>query len=1345
MKEEKKNWLIYFPEHLLKQVYSSNIYNEKDIEQDERLFQEIDFSDDDRIVMLYNFYKMYYFYYLVKYKESYLLWKIFNWYKDKLIDFKKKILFIENKFESQLETENNSFSRMWLKNWFSLKIRDKSKELSINFLDKFYYKYYKTIEQWKDISYIKKSFLTIIKELDITSFYWSDNIEYYWEEKKIFNYANPVYRINLNEFKDMDEFVIQRNLDLMLLLITKQKTADIFINDKRYLSSIREIDVQECDIDKVLKNLINGIGFVINNEKKILLKQYLEKYRLQLWKYETELNEILEKKLKKLKPLKKSQCFCLKFCNFCESIFNIYKKKDSKIDGINLDNLIETLFKDWTDSKDYLELLKKLPQNKSSYDGNQKLLLKNKLSDIDFSNIKNDSDNKKSKISNIKIIFNKLNIILILFKHSLDKKSLNMFKQNINEIYLLILNDSLPKRDRFNLYYNILNLFHTIMDFEPVFVDNIFKQFKCKEDYNIPSILKYAENWNYLVSWYRWTGKTSFIKNMVDEHNQNSEEQIIPIIINLPFIEANKDSKEKLDKTFILNNIIIALKKEIDEHHYKISNFSKTKIYEQYQRVFFDVKEKNEHNLKASSNIYHIKLMNVIIFIISIILLFWIFYYLLNKISIASISAFLLSKDLHTISDFINSNKEKVLWTLSFLPSLIISFFIQKYSSERIYTKSIEKLYNENLDEYNFKKIIESLYLRRTFFDNLKIFYYKVIDFIKWLYRYKLGGNISILNISLIYTSLSIILLLIMNLVYDPKKIMNISLLKNNLLADINTGFSNRNFEFNHSIIYSIILIWFILITLFIIYYTYTKYYRVNKYKLLFIFDELDKNYCNSGISAWSKINSLIELISSFKSLFFETTWALFFFITDKEIYDHYVENEKDKEDSLFQNIFSKIIYFSIPNINEFNLNYSIKSNLDLDKYRDSLYLANPNWRWAKFNINEVIKNNKITNIYNTDIKENWLFINVQKLKINRRDNSLYNIKENWTQNSLNEDYEGKISSIFRDLSLLTNNGFNHYIDTLLVLLNRSYYNIDSLIYIPEKVSKSIIEKDDIEKVGKSIIEKVSKSIIEKDDIEKVRKSIIEKLNLSKLNFSIYKDFKETWLPFYITTILFDKIKDNDHDKWILLEDNELDIDYNEWILLKDDELEKFFIRINSHVSKNENFAIKVNLKNWKINGDWEIGQLESVIRNLEEKWDNRTVEEEKVYAELKKYLEKLDIFKERFSYCIKSFFLLNNRLWKYYNYKSIKSLINYFIKNQDAEIKNDVCSIDCYNLDFRRFSFRIYIPYSKLGKNWYPKMEDLQNLTFKALSLPNDYIYENVIPWLIFRIYNILDRKSVV
>ncbi|MDD3794205.1 MAG: DUF815 domain-containing protein [Candidatus Gracilibacteria bacterium] len=157
--------------------------------------------------------------------------------------------------------------------------------------------------------------------------------------------------------------------------------------------------------------------------------------------------------------------------------------------------------------------------------------------------------------------------------------------------------------------------------------------------------------------------------------------------------------------------------------------------------------------------------------------------------------------------------------------------------------------------------------------------------------------------------------------------------------------------------------------------------FNKNTKKFIIVIDELDKLLDFDKLNKVedkekiSSMKDIFEILGKLKTLFFEAENILFFVVSNKEAYDYYLAN-KFQEDDMISNIFNKIIYLPMNDLNQFNLNFKvdIKPKIDNDlkeKIKKYLYFkSHGNWRKASF-----ILGNAIENTY----REN----NVEKVRIN--------------------------------------------------------------------------------------------------------------------------------------------------------------------------------------------------------------------------------------------------------------------------------------------------------------------------------------------------------------------------
>lgn len=261
--------------------------------------------------------------------------------------------------------------------------------------------------------------------------------------------------------------------------------------------------------------------------------------------------------------------------------------------------------------------------------------------------------------------------------------------------------------------------------------------------------------------------------------------------------------------------------------------------------------------------------------------------------------------------------------------------------------------------------------------------------------------------------------------------------------------------------------IWFILKDLIYIIYRFFPllieiasfpFRKIDK-KFIIIIDELDKLLDfdkinkNEDKEKVSSMKDIFEILGKLKTLFFEAENILFFVVSNKEAYDYYLSN-KFQEDDMISNIFNKIIYLPMNDMNQFNLNFKvdIKPKLDNDlkeKTKKYLYFKS-HWNWRKSNF---ILWNAIENTY----KEN----NIEKVRINLWSfdkfedeykfyeffDNLYQVFEKWSLDiALKQIAEEMIKKW--DLNTLDNNIVNNFLTPYIrKVLETRLNEIDENIY----------------------------------------------------------------------------------------------------------------------------------------------------------------------------------------------------------------------------------------------------------------------------------------------------------
>lgn len=462
-----------------------------------------------------------------------------------------------------------------------------------------------------------------------------------------------------------------------------------------------------------------------------------------------------------------------------------------------------------------------------------------------------------------------------------------------------------------------------------------------------------------LLSGYRWVGKTSLIKESINHYKAaNEDENVVEIIINVP--EVDKD-KKWFDKTQLINRLVVAMYEKIYPNPHIPSKFKK-QIFQQYLRVYNEIENKSTSSLTREWTKYIINTKAVVLLIIWLVVVFS--FYKLDVSIIKSLFSWLIG----TVS-------------LNF----VYSFFVKKYTEKQTIERTMKEIYNADIAE---TRIIQNIgnvvnwfsfnYLRRKIERLICDFVSNIIKYIKkhyyllFIYIILLIGLIGLLNLLMQYW---------LWFCTFPETFLN----NQNIFISFFTQsikIINDN-DLVRLVIASIL--WIILIkTIKSLFYKPTKF--------IFVIDELDKlldfekNKWN--MKQWESKDNLdmkqvFEVLSKLKTLFFDTRWAIFFIVTNKEAYDYYITH-KHQEDDIVSNIFNKVIYLPMNSLSNFNINYLVdvqeneetkkKENADdvesnlVSKTKDIrqtiqkfLYFkSHGNWRKSKFILSNMMNNNII-------------------------------------------------------------------------------------------------------------------------------------------------------------------------------------------------------------------------------------------------------------------------------------------------------------------------------------------------------------------------------------------------
>jgi len=430
--------------------------------------------------------------------------------------------------------------------------------------------------------------------------------------------------------------------------------------------------------------------------------------------------------------------------------------------------------------------------------------------------------------------------------------------------------------------------------------------------------IKNSSSGSCLLSWYRWTWKTSLLNNAVDKLQNEDWEEITKVIINIPEQKIDdKWNKKAFNKNELITKIIREIYLALVKNWYSkndIKNFE-----EQYIRTF-----KNIEDIEWFIHLKERWFLKIAIDILSFsfpIFLGLIIDYILWKLSIS-----FLWFSFWLWLDFIKLFSAFILIILNFLIFRTIINITYRARIERsLYNEDIaEYRLNENILKFN-KNIINLLYKILWYEINLKYLFIFAISFILLFWIFKISIMLLIyLSVIILFTWIFICLYYLVNFLVD-KLLIYIKFVK------LKSIWKNR--------------------------------------KLVIIIDELDKLLdLDKWIWKWNiDMKDIFDLLGKLKTLFFDNCWAIFFVVTNKDAYNYYLEN-KHSEDDLVSNIFNKVLYLPMVKKENFNLNrtFSIEWNdiQENPEYRQNRYIndwlyykSHWNWRKASFILSQSLNN----------------------------------------------------------------------------------------------------------------------------------------------------------------------------------------------------------------------------------------------------------------------------------------------------------------------------------------------------------------------------------------------------
>ena len=611
---------------------------------------------------------------------------------------------------------------------------------------------------------------------------------------------------------------------------------------------------------------------------------------------------------------------------------------------------------------------------------------------------------------------------------------------------------------------------------------------------DLKDFVKTTNSGSCLLSWYRWTWKSSLLSQVVNDlEKEDKDTDIVKVVINIP--EQKLDEKGDV-KSFQKNELITKIIREI--YHSLIKKwFSKKEILhfeDQYIRTFNNIEEINGF-LKIRKKWFIRLAIDVLSFSTPIV--FWLFInYLLWQFNI------------------------KILWisfwvwldTIQLVVSLLLillSFFIFRTILNFHFNSKIQRsLYNDDIAEYNLNENIFNFSYKKWLIDYLE--YIKIIfkSFYKNLFNFYFWKS----NFKIILFWIILLLLI-----------------------------------FTWELVFKIIIVW-ILSIYFVWKNIYNKYWNSKKRKFVIIIDELDK-LLDFEKAFWKNnlnIKDIFDILWKLKTLFFDNTWAVFFVVTNKDAYDYFLEH-RHAEDDLISNIFNKVVYLPMNRKENFQLNNTFKIEMLTDnkeneeneeKFMDWLYYKSHwNWRKANFILNQNLESKEII-FKKKEIDYEMKFYNFMNILYDMffyktNDEFKKYIKPKWCLSLfvsnfiINKEsvYKDIISKLIKWISQKNNKWIYEKIDILKdkYLSDESHFTKYSYIF-------SSVDKISWEEAYRDYIFNNILNIIEllKHDRTINLQDIFHKLKFWKkdFNYPVFEDLLLIWIPFLI--YYFDKFEKND-------------------------------------------------------------------------------------------------------------------------------------------------------------------------------------------------------------------------
>ncbi len=614
---------------------------------------------------------------------------------------------------------------------------------------------------------------------------------------------------------------------------------------------------------------------------------------------------------------------------------------------------------------------------------------------------------------------------------------------------------------------------------------------------DLKDFVKTTDSGSCLLSWYRWTWKSSLLSQVVNDlEKENKDTDIVKVVINIP--EQKFDEKGEV-KSFQKNELITKIIREI--YHSLIKKwFPKKEILhfeEQYVRTFSHIEEINGF-LRIRKKWFIRLAIDVLSFSFPIV--FWLLInYILWKFNI----------EILWISFWIWSNAVQLFISLLLI---VLSFLIFRTILNVHFNSKIERsLYNDDIAEYKLNENIRSFSIKKwliDYFVYIKITFTSVYKNLFHFYFWK--RNFKIILFWIIIFVLVIIL----------------------------------------ELIFKIITIW-ICVLYFVWKYIYNNYWNNKKRKFVIIIDELDK-LLDFEKASWKhnlNIKDIFDILWKLKTLFFDNTWAVFFVVTNKDAYDYFLEH-RHAEDDLISNIFNKVVYLPMNRKENFQFNNTFKIEVWTDKenkekkeeiengFMDWLYYKSHwNWRKANFILNQNLESRDI--IFNKkEVDYEMKFYNFMNILYDMffyKTNNKFKkyIKPTWCLSlcvkhliiNKDSDYNDILSELIKWISEDDNKLIYDKINILKDKYLSNESNFTKYSYVFSSVDKISWEEAYRDYIFNNILNVIE--LLKHDRTINIQ-DIFHKLKFWKkdFNYPVFEDLLLIWIPFLI--YYFDKFENND-------------------------------------------------------------------------------------------------------------------------------------------------------------------------------------------------------------------------